>query len=158
MAFLTNIWLLIVTKLLIGGLMFFSGIIKMFDLKGFSRITMAYGVFPRLTSRLAYVLPFVEAIAGIGILMGLQLYWSALLALLLQLVATAMVFLALLRRKKMENCGCYGVAIKVPLSWKKVWLNLLFIAITIILLAAAGASMSSSESSSAVFDVLDVLT
>jgi len=125
-------------RIILGLLYIITSALKFPNLKGFSVIVASYGIVPRQLVKLAaYAQPVIEFAVGWWILSGKQLFYSALAGLLLMIVANIFVISALLKKKKMENCGCYGVAIKVPLSWKKAFENLIWTALFVILAIAA---------------------
>ena len=125
-------------RLVLGLLLFVTGVLKAKDLKGFSVIVAMYGLLPRaLVKPLAYVQPFVEIVVGAWILSGKQLFYGSIAGLLLMLSANVFVLKGLLNKKKMENCGCYGAAIKHPLNWMKFVENLFWTFFFIVLIIAS---------------------
>jgi len=117
----------IVAKIL-GVLFVFSGIIKMSDLKGFSKIVIAYNMLPLGLSRLmGYVLPFVEIITGGILLNGGYVFYGAVVGLLQLIVVTFALVKIYKRKKKMDNCGCFGTSIKVPVTKRKLAENVFWI-------------------------------
>src|SRR3989344_8096608 len=116
------------TRLFIGFMFIFSGFVKLPDLKGFWKIVIQYGVVPpKLTKPFAYSQPFIEMVIGAGILVGtIPVLWTGL-ALGMLVVATYFVYAGLRKGKEMENCGCFGVAFKVKLTWRKFWENVIWI-------------------------------
>ncbi len=129
-------------RIVLGILFVITGALKFPNLKGFSIIVASYGILPRWAVKpAAYAQPIIEFIVGWWILSGKQLYYAAIAGLLLMLVADVFVAIALIKKKKMENCGCYGTAIKVPLSWKKLAENIVWTALFVILIIAARQAM-----------------
>jgi uncharacterized membrane protein YphA (DoxX/SURF4 family) len=125
-------------RILLGILFIVAGSLKLPNLKGFSVIVASYGLLPRqLVKPAAYILPFLEFFAGWWILSGKYLLYSASAGLLLMIAANVFVVFGLIRKKKMENCGCYGAAVKVPLSWKKLAENIFWTLLLVILIIAA---------------------
>ena len=117
----------IIAKIL-GVLFVFSGIIKLSDLKGFSKIVIAYNMLPLKLSRLTgYVLPFVEIITGGVLLNGGYVFYGAVVGLLQLIVVTFALMKIYKRKKKMDNCGCFGTSIKVPVSKRKLVENIFWI-------------------------------
>jgi len=113
--------------IILGLLFVITGALKLPNLKGFSIIVATYNLLPKwLVKPAAYVQPFVEFGAGIWLLSGTNPFYSALLGLLLMITADIFVIKGLLEKNKMENCGCFGAAIKVPLTWKKLAENIVW--------------------------------
>ena len=125
-------------RVVLGILFIITGAIKFPNLKGFSVIVASYGLLPRqLVKPAAYAQPFVEFIVGWWILSGKELFYASIAGLLLMIVADIFIIKGLMQKKKMENCGCYGVAIKVPLTWKKLAENIVWTILFIVLMIAA---------------------
>ena len=124
-------------RIILGLLYIITGAIKFPNLKGFSIIVASYGIIPRkLVKPAAYAQPIIEFAVGLWILSGKYLFYAAIAGLLLMIVANVFVLSALIKKKKMENCGCYGAGIKIPLSWKKFIENLVWTALFIVLAIA----------------------
>jgi len=125
-------------RIILGILFIITGALKLPNLKGFSAIVASYGLLPKsLVKPAAYVQPFVEFIVGWWILSGKYLLYSSIAGLLLILTADVFVIKGLMQTKKIENCGCYGVTIKVPLTWKKLAENIFWTALFIVLILGA---------------------
>lgn len=121
-----------ITRAALGLLLVISGSLKLPDIKGFSRTVMAYGILPRALAKFTgRIIPFVEIILGGMLLLGLQLLLASILTLLYLAGITCVLVVALVQKKRMENCGCFGTAFKVPLTWKKVLENLVWIALAV---------------------------
>lgn len=122
--------ILTLLRIILSALLIFSGLVKVFDLRGFSVIVAGYSILPRkLVKPLAYGQPFIEVIIGLWLSSNWQLRWAALASLAMLIAATLFVLAGLVRKKRMENCGCYGAIIKVPLTWRKFFENLVWIAL-----------------------------
>ena len=129
-----------IISIILGLLFLISGILKIPNLKGFYIIVVSYGLIKgRLAKLFAYTLPFLEVIIGALFIFsslvlkdnikefGYLIYFAPIIAALMLLSNTLAIIIALYKNKKMANCGCYGTAIKVPLSWKKVLENIIWI-------------------------------
>ncbi|MEM3154614.1 MAG: MauE/DoxX family redox-associated membrane protein [Candidatus Woesearchaeota archaeon] len=125
-------------RILLGILYIITSALKFPNLKGFAVIVASYNLLPRsLVKPAAYIQPFVEFAVGWWILSGKQLFYAAFAGLLLMIIADIFIIKGLLAKKRMENCGCYGANISVPLTWKKLAENLIWTALFIILMIAA---------------------
>jgi uncharacterized membrane protein YphA (DoxX/SURF4 family) len=125
-------------RVILGGLFTFSGIAKLFDLKGFSVIVAKFNLLPRqLVKPFAYLLPFAETTAGLWLLINRQTFWAALFTAALIATSNIGIANALIKNKKIDNCGCFGPAIKVPVTWKKFIENIFWLSIALILLWSA---------------------
>jgi putative oxidoreductase len=103
-----NRWLLVVFRLVVGGVFIWAGVLKVVDPLGFAQSIMNYQVFPRaLAFIIALVLPWVEVIAGGLLIVGLFKRSSALLVSLMLIGFIGLVALALARGID-TSCGCFG--------------------------------------------------
>ncbi|MBI4441563.1 hypothetical protein HY639_05325 [Candidatus Woesearchaeota archaeon] len=126
-----------VASYIVGLLLTASGILKMTDLKGFRRIVAFYGILPRwLLTPAAYALPFVETGTGLALLVMPQKFYPSLVAEIILLNAVAFLVVGLVKKKKMDNCGCFGTSFKIPLSWWEVAEDLLWISINTYILVS----------------------
>ena len=124
-------------RIVLSLLFVITSVRKLPDLKPFSVIVASYGVLPRkLVKPAAYSQPIIELIIGLWILSGRYLFQAAIAGLLMMIVANYFVLTALIKKKKMDNCGCYGVKVKVPLTWNKFYENLVWTGLFILLILA----------------------
>jgi len=124
-------------RVILGILFILTGALKFPNLKGFSVIVASYSILPRqLVKPAAYVQPFVEFAVGWWILSGKYLVYGAIAGLVLMVAANVFVIWGLIQKKKMENCGCYGTIVKVPLTWKKLAENIIWTVLFILLILA----------------------
>jgi uncharacterized membrane protein YphA (DoxX/SURF4 family) len=103
-----NKWLLIVFRLIVGGVFIWAGVLKVVDPLGFAQSIMNYQVFPRtLAFIIALVLPWVEVISGGLLIVGFFKRSSALLVSFMLIGFIGLVALALARGID-TSCGCFG--------------------------------------------------
>ncbi len=103
-----NKGLLVLFRLIVGGVFVWAGILKILDPLEFARSIMNYRVFPQeLAFLVALVLPWVEVIAGGLLIVGLFRRSSALLISLMLIGFIGLVALALARGID-TSCGCFG--------------------------------------------------
>jgi len=102
-------WLGLLCRLVLGGVFLYSAATKVLDPAGFARSVAAYVVVPQgLVWPLAYFLPWLELLVGLGLITGLALKGSALWANLLLLAFMAGLSANILAGSQAE-CGCFGV-------------------------------------------------
>ncbi len=129
--------LVTIVRIILGLLFVIAALLKLPNLKGFSVIVASYGILPRkLVKPAAYTQPFAEFFVGIMLLLGKQLLYASLGALLLMITANIFTITGMINKKKLENCGCYGANIKIPLTWKKIAENLVWTALCLYLVIA----------------------
>lgn len=132
--------LLFTGRVLLGGFFVFSGLMKLRGMRNFGAIAASYRIVPdRLKEAVrysGYVLPFTELAFG-----ALVLIWRMPLIALLALLAQLAVFLAaqiyeLRENPGRPNCGCFGTALEIELSWEHVLFDLLLLLIAVSLLGS----------------------
>ena len=120
-----------IIRIAIGFLFLISGSLKFSDLKGFFITVVKYNILKgKLAKVSAYSLPFVEVLVGFALLFKIYPIYSYSLALMLVLISTGGVVYAYFKNNRLDNCGCYGTKIKIPIGPKKIIENM----VTIILL------------------------
>jgi len=125
-------------RIILGILFIITSALKFPDMKGFARIVASFGIIPRaLVKPAAYSLPVIEFTVGWWVLSGKYLVYASIAGIVLMAIADFFVFIALLKKKKMDNCGCYGTSIKVPLTGKKLAENLMWTGLFVMLLLGA---------------------
>lgn len=121
-------------------LLVFSGILKVSDLKKFYLTIVKYGILKgKLAKLFGYSYPFVEILLGILLWMSfpksIAVYFAGIASLLFLTMLIAVAF-ALIKNKKINNCGCYGEWIKVPISKKKLIENIFWFLLALYYLLA----------------------
>jgi len=128
-------FLSLVFRFFLSFVLIFGGIMKSFDLKKFNFIVMQFGIIPKKFSKLfSYSLPFVEIIIGIALLFNFLINFLLGLTLLMMLMYTIGSSIALYEKKRIDNCGCYGTKIKIPLTWKKIVENITYVLMALYLI------------------------
>jgi putative oxidoreductase len=110
-------WLHRLLGLVLGATFVYASYDKIWNLADFARIVYHYRLVgpsqllpPLLPNLLAFTLPWVEALAGLLLLVGLWRREAALLTGGLLVVFVVAVGLALARGIDLENCGCFSVS------------------------------------------------
>ena len=123
--FLLSVEFANIVRIILGVLFTVSAIMKLSNLKGFASIVESYRILPKKMARVSgYIQPFIELIAGGMILTGFKLGFALIVALGILLVATSFVVIAIVKKRKLESCGCLGPNVKIPVSWNKVVENI----------------------------------
>ncbi len=103
-----NRYVLLVFRLLVGGVFIWAGALKAADPLGFAQTIKNYQAFPHdLIFAIAIVLPWVEILTGAGLIAGVlkrssAFITAALLAGFIVLVGSALI------RGIDTACGCFG--------------------------------------------------
>ncbi|MBA4742478.1 MAG: glutaredoxin family protein [Azoarcus sp.] len=100
---------------------------KLRDLDAFSNQFVVYDLLAMRDVRYAYVYPFAEAWAGIGMLAGFNAWLVAPIALFIGTVGAVSVFKAVYVERRALKCACVGGGSSVPLGVVSLTENLFMI-------------------------------
>lgn len=108
MKFLTNTYVLWITKVFIGLIFVLSGIEKIADPAGFSDAIANYKLMPNFVINFfAISIPWIELISGILLIFNQYIKENAFIYISLMSIFTIMVLIAVLRGLDID-CGCFG--------------------------------------------------
>ncbi len=129
----------VVLRLLLGGVFLASGYAKLGHLPQFYEMAQAYHLLtPGLTQLYAAWLPWLEMLAGAGLIWGLFTRFSAALTAMLLLSFLIAIGKALLAGEVID-CGCFlGGAKPEPVSWG-IWFR------DVLMLLGAGLLMTQKD-------------
>jgi uncharacterized membrane protein YphA (DoxX/SURF4 family) len=115
------------------GVFLLAGVTKLLDRHGAEASVIGFGLAPRLARPVARVLPIVEVAIGIGLLVPMTAWWSALAAAVLLLAFTAVIAhnLALGRA---PGCHCFGRLSAGLIGARTLQRNAVFILVATLLL------------------------
>jgi uncharacterized membrane protein YphA (DoxX/SURF4 family) len=103
-----NRWLLLLFRLIVGGVFIWAGALKIADPLEFARSIMNYRVVtPGPAFITAVILPWMEVLSGVFLIVGVFKRSSALLVSLMLAGFIGLVGLALVRGID-TACGCFG--------------------------------------------------
>jgi uncharacterized membrane protein YphA (DoxX/SURF4 family) len=101
-------YIFLVCRLLIGGIFVWAGVEKILAPFAFSVAIYNYGFFPgQLIGLAAAILPWVEAIAGLCLLAGLNTKGAAIITSVLLLLFVGLIIISALLGLNID-CGCFG--------------------------------------------------
>ena len=126
-----------VSRILIGLVFIFSGIVKAIDPLGsaykFHDYFQAFniGFLNMLSLPLAILLCTAEFIAGFSVLTGLRQKTGIWVVMILMVIFTPLTFILALTNP-VSDCGCFGDAIHLT-NWQTFGKNIILIALAIVL-------------------------
>lgn len=107
-------WVGVAARLLLGGVLFVAGALKVGSLGESVLAVRAYRILPyELTEVVGYGLPFVEMLLGLMLLTGTFTRLSGLLGALVMIGFTIAIISAWARGLTLD-CGCFGGGGQVP--------------------------------------------
>jgi putative oxidoreductase len=129
-------YIVLALRIILGLLYILASVFKFPDIKGFATSIASFGLVPkRLIKPIAYFHPVIELGVGLAILFNIYLREAAFLGLIFIIIADIFVGYGYFK-KKIKDCGCYGIAIKVPVTKYKLLENaiwtILFLALFIL--------------------------
>jgi uncharacterized membrane protein YphA (DoxX/SURF4 family) len=133
MQFLTNPYLNLLARLVLGGLFVFAGLGKIAIPEAFAKEIANYQLVPyALVNIMAVTLPWLEVIAGIFIIAGVRLKASSAIVGALLVMFIGGILWAMSQGLKID-CGCFAQVEATPVGWPKVFQNLGLLALAIYL-------------------------
>ncbi len=107
----------VVIRALIGCLFVVSGFEKLIGpYQNFLYVVQSYEFLPVVLEEIvARILPWGELFLGVFLVFGLWLKWTLRSTLILFLMFVLIVGQALLRKLPIDECGCFGGLISLPL-------------------------------------------
>jgi uncharacterized membrane protein YphA (DoxX/SURF4 family) len=106
--FLSNKYLLLILRLVLGGLFIFSAVTKIIDAEYFAKSLYNYRLLPEASLNfVALIIPWIELMVGVLLALGIFVRESALLGTVMMVVFIAAISMALARGLDIE-CGCFG--------------------------------------------------
>ncbi len=101
------------------------GLQKLMDLERFTTMFLTYDLLAQRWIRYSYIYPFVEAGAGLMMIMGVLTWISAPAAFFVASVGAVSVFKAVYIDKRELECACVGGDRNVPLGFVSLTENLM---------------------------------
>jgi uncharacterized membrane protein YphA (DoxX/SURF4 family) len=110
-AFLTGPYPTLVSRLVLGGIMFLAGLTKLGVPTTMKQSILAYEINlpPALVDIMATALPVIEVGIGVWLIVGLFIRFSAVVSMVLMAIFTIAITQAWLRGLQID-CGCFGGA------------------------------------------------
>ena len=107
------------------------GLQKLMDIERFATVFLSYDLLAQRWVRYGYVYPFVEAGAGLMMIMGIFNWVSAPAAFIVATIGAVSVFKAVYIDKRALKCACVGGDSKVPLGFVSLTENFMMIGMAI---------------------------
>jgi len=106
--FLDNRWLLLVSRVLLGGIFLAASISKIQFQDDFITVCISYGVIPDNLARIyGMIVPWVELLIGTSLILGIFVRFSAVISILLTVSFVIANGVALFNPVD-SGCGCFG--------------------------------------------------
>jgi uncharacterized membrane protein YphA (DoxX/SURF4 family) len=101
-----NLWVYRILRIIIGGVFVYSGAVKIMDVKGFARMVSQYDLVPdTLLAPVAYGLPVLELLAGIGLIFEIPWALTAISGMLV--IFIGVLWYGVLQGLDID-CGCFS--------------------------------------------------
>ncbi|MDP2907304.1 MAG: MauE/DoxX family redox-associated membrane protein [Nanoarchaeota archaeon] len=129
-----NLTIILILRIFLGLVLLITGLLKVKDLKLFAAVVRTYKLLPEfLINFSSYVLVFAEIIIGALLITGLYAKYVSVIAAFLQTGIMMFIAVALIKHRQMKDCGCFGAAIKMPITWWHVLINAVIVALLLLL-------------------------
>ena len=120
-----------IIELFIAFSMCVLAILKLRDLFSFSNMFITYDLLGMRWVRYAYIYPFAEALAGVGMIANSLTLLVAPVALFIGTIGAVSVFKAVYVDKRDLKCACVGGNSNVPLGFVSLTENIMMVAMAI---------------------------
>ena len=98
--------IVLIARILIGGILIYASIDKIYDPGSFARAIDNYHIIPfGLENIMAIILPWVELIVGLCLIFGLFIDGAAFLVIVMMVIFISAITIAILSGYNIE-CGC----------------------------------------------------
>ncbi len=144
---LSNKYLILISRVILGYIFIYAGMVKIIDPAGFAESILNYRLTPLfLVNFFAIVIPWIEVVAGILLIFGISSKESSFIICTLLIIFNIMIFIAVIRGLDIE-CGCFGTNDSQSVGIQKLLENfvLLLLSIQIILFEKNKLSLSSDS-------------
>ncbi len=132
--FLSNQYLLILARYVLGVVFIYAGIEKIADPVFFSDSISNYKLLPEAAVNFfAITLPWIEVVAGILLIFGVAVKENAFIINAMLIVFIVAIVISLARGLNID-CGCFGREGSSELGWLKVIENLLLFSLGVLLI------------------------
>ncbi|MFC1697539.1 MauE/DoxX family redox-associated membrane protein [Nanoarchaeota archaeon] len=129
--------LVLIVKYIIAIFFIITGILKIPHLKDFYIIVLEYQIIKKPLAKIfAYTLPFIEIIIGGLLIANIFPFYITLIIFLLTTSNLIAIAFVLIRKLNIQNCGCYGLAIKSPVNNLKLVENICWFLLTLYIFLA----------------------
>jgi uncharacterized membrane protein YphA (DoxX/SURF4 family) len=103
-------WIVVVSRLLLGSVFIYASVDKIAHPAAFAEAVGNYHMLPwGLENLMGLILPWVELLAGIGLIVGVMVDGSVLVITLMMIVFILAISQAMARGIDIE-CGCFSVS------------------------------------------------
>ncbi len=139
---LTNKYLLLVCRIVIGFIFLYAGMEKISDPAGFARAINNYKLLPfSLINIASLILPWIEVITSILLIFGIRVKENAFIISGLLGIFTIAIIISLFRGLNID-CGCFGTLSGTKIGIHKLIENILMLLSGVLLIYFGGGSIS----------------
>ena len=108
-SFISNMWLAIICRLLVGTIFFMSGIGKLMDLENSVKSVYNFHILPLwAVEPLGYGMPFIELLCAFGLLFGVLNRLSAAGIGAMSVAFFIAKMIVIFGQHRAIDCGCFG--------------------------------------------------
>jgi len=122
-------------RIILGLWIFLAGFLKFLDIHSFTSIMRETKLFNKMWSDLiGYIYPFLEMLIGLSLLLKTGVVVAVPLLFAKQMSSLIFLLMLLGQKRHLENCGCYGTFIPLPLKWTRLIDNGIILVLTLVLI------------------------
>ena len=130
---LSNKYLLLLFRQIVGFVFIYAGILKISDPSGFSDAINNYDLVPLISVNFfAIILPWIELVAGLFLLFGVFVKENSFIISVLLIVFILAIIISLGRGLNIE-CGCFGTSSGTKVGITKLVENIVLLSFSVLL-------------------------
>lgn len=131
--FLSNKYLLLLFRIILGFVFIYAGIIKIADPAGFSDAINNYDLLPlSVVNIFAITLPWIEVVAGLFLLFGISVKENSFIISVMLVVFILAIVISLGRGLNID-CGCFGTSSGTKVGIFKLVENIILLTFSLLL-------------------------
>jgi uncharacterized membrane protein YphA (DoxX/SURF4 family) len=136
-------WIVLVARVFLGALFIFAAVMKLSNPQSFAEAINAFKILPdHLVVLATFVVPWIEAVLGVALILGL---WTRSAALVLSLLLVAFIAALVSVLDKGITCSCFGkfeIPCSGPVGWCHVIRNTVLLALAALVVAKGPGSLA----------------
>ncbi len=131
---LSNKYLLVLFRIIVGFVFIYAGILKISDPEGFSDAINNYDLLPlSFVNFFAITLPWIEVVAGLFLMFGISVKENSFIFSVMLIVFILAIIISLGRGLNIE-CGCFGTSSGTKVGISKLVENIVLLTFSILLI------------------------
>lgn len=136
--FLSNKYLLLLFRLIVGFVFLYAGAQKINSPSVFAESISAYKLFPEfIINFIAVFVPWLEVISGLLLILGISVKENSFIIMNMLVLFILLIVITMLRGLDID-CGCFGESNENQIGLKKLIENIVLLFMSILVIVSKG--------------------